>query len=769
MKYVGSFKDINNESYYCEIITNDDNTTIQNIEMGTPPFILEYESGDDIIYKPIKYSSATATIVSENILSDIYTGANQGTKIKLTNTQRTLFNGYITPNVYNQPYSGVAQNIELECVDGLSTLKNIDYTTVGDEKNIVSFAQIICHILKQCNCYTTLYISDVINKGEINKLYQLSVSENNFFDEDDEPMKCNEVLEEILRYLNMTMYADGLKVFIIDYDAIANNEYNAKYNVVNIADGEQLNLSSINYNKTITADNYRGANANLSIDNVYNKATVVAELYEIPNPIENMFESKELVKNVGTLDLDKKIEVWVGENGGNPNDNENTRLYNKKELTYNILHHPTFESHYWVKDEATSEVTETTIKTISSYEGFHNYIGATLYEYFLPNHTLLDDKYNIPIEYEDESDFKQVLLFHLNGSLNKYDDWHTHTFRKMCTITPTKDNILCDDNTYLYFNFSATFRNINRFFTGDNFKTDNEFTYTLGSYDKILPSIEFNIFNSTFDKYLSFAGYDLYGEDPEWWNLHVYPNLDPVRTVKPSEIALYMETTVDVEKNTATKKGLFDKSLKVLNTVPSSSGIDKKGKLIKLPKGTNVKDLRIVFYQPVIPWQDWYWDKKNYSTLQCVILEDLDIGVVNIPHNSNINDEDEENTTYENIVNENWIEEMGDITFKVCTFDGKKLNYSAVFEDIDGVVNYVDTIENKALKQKLRQEEMLIYRIVNQHKEPQIILNLELNNQYSMCDKITYPTQYNDKKFIIDSMSINFENNTTTLKIIEKA
>ena len=135
--------------------------------------------------------------------------------------------GYITPNVYNQTYSGVIENLELECIDALSTLKNIDYKTIGKSKNIVSFIDVICHILKQCNVYNNLYISDALNKTEdgTNICYSLHISENNFFDEDDEPMKCSEVLEEILKYLNMTMFADGLNVYIIDYDAIS-KDYN---------------------------------------------------------------------------------------------------------------------------------------------------------------------------------------------------------------------------------------------------------------------------------------------------------------------------------------------------------------------------------------------------------------------------------------------------------------------------------------------------------------------------------------------------------------
>ena len=76
MRYKGSFKDVNDKEYLVDIVTNNDMTTETEIILGTPPFTVSYESGDNTIYKPIKYSSATCTIVTTNYFEDIYTGAN---------------------------------------------------------------------------------------------------------------------------------------------------------------------------------------------------------------------------------------------------------------------------------------------------------------------------------------------------------------------------------------------------------------------------------------------------------------------------------------------------------------------------------------------------------------------------------------------------------------------------------------------------------------------------------------------------------------------
>ena len=85
----------------------------------------------------------------------------------------------------------------------------------------------------------------------------------------------------------------------------------------------------------------------------------------------------------------------------------------------------------------------------------------------------------------------------------------------------------------------------------------------------------------------------------------------------------------------------------------------------------------------------------------------------------------------------------------------------------DGVLGYADTLKHKQLNQTLRMEEMLIYRIVNQYKEPRIKLELQLNNQFEMFDKCTYK-QEDGKEFIINSLTIDYEADTTNITLIEK-
>ena len=57
-----------------------------------------------------------------------------------------IFDGYLTPYVYDQPYANVLDTIQLEAVSKLSALKDIDYRLVSDEPKIVSFKDLLWHL-----------------------------------------------------------------------------------------------------------------------------------------------------------------------------------------------------------------------------------------------------------------------------------------------------------------------------------------------------------------------------------------------------------------------------------------------------------------------------------------------------------------------------------------------------------------------------------------------------------------------------------------------
>ncbi|WP_308576507.1 hypothetical protein [uncultured Prevotella sp.] len=122
---------------------------------------------------------------------------------------------------------------------------------------------------------------------------------------------------------------------------------------------------------------------------------------------------------------------------------------------------------------------------------------------------------------------------------------------------------------------------------------------------------------------------------------------------------------------------------------------------------------------------------------------------------------------YTNVINDTYVTEFEEVNFKICTYDGKKPNYSSVAIKEGDTMKYLDTTYNKATKQSLRQEEHYIYKTVNQYKEPSIILNLGLKNTFKIYG-LYKDTTIKNKNFIIDSISIDYRRCSSTINLIEK-
>lgn len=67
-----------------------------------------------------------------------------------------VWSGYATPNLYDMGFVEDREGIEIECIDALSTLQYIKYSTV--KKDIVSFLYLIRKLLQACNAYSNFYV-----------------------------------------------------------------------------------------------------------------------------------------------------------------------------------------------------------------------------------------------------------------------------------------------------------------------------------------------------------------------------------------------------------------------------------------------------------------------------------------------------------------------------------------------------------------------------------------------------------------------------------
>ena len=389
MKYTAQFYDINEKLYTLEIGSGE----VQNITLSATPFITELETSDSHLYKPCKYSSATIGMITDDYKFDLYSSTAQQNKVVLSSASGIVWVGYVTPNLYSQGYENELEEIEVEAIDALSTLQYYKYTTIGGKKDIVSFTQIINHLLSKCNAYTSFFISDNTQIDSASNLClpsKMYISEQNFFDEDDEPMTMQEVLEEVCKYLNVTAVADGDKVYFLDYDAIKDgiNTY-YKFTIGSTASTKV----TLQQSKEIEASDYVENGGQLSLDNVYNKVTVKDSLYSFDSIIPSIWDEKYLTNYGGSWSYVQ--EVNEDGKGG------------MHKCFFKYLKNSNYKCYYYNKATLAQVSAPSTI----NYATTQNYVGATICKAFFDKVTDFNKKYN-------NINFTDYVLLHVH---NTYD------------------------------------------------------------------------------------------------------------------------------------------------------------------------------------------------------------------------------------------------------------------------------------------------------------------------------------------------------------
>lgn len=689
MKYTAQFYDINNKLYTLEIGSGQ----AQPITLSSTPFVTEIETSDEHLYKPCKYSSATIGIIANDYMFDLYSSTAQQNKVTLSDGNGVVWVGYVTPNLYSQGYENEFEEIEIEAIDALSTLQYYKYVPVGSKKEIVSFIDIINHLLGKCNAYSEFYISDTTqynataNECLASKTY---ISEQNFFDEDDEPMSMQEVLEEICQYLNLTAIADGEKVYFLDYDGLKNG-INTYYKFV-IGSNTPTKVT-LSQTKEITASDYAENGGQLSLDNVYNKVSVKDSLYSFDSIIPSIWDEDKLTNYGGSWNYVQ--EVNEDGTGG------------KHKCFFKYLKNSNYKCYYYNK----TTLGRVTAPTTVNYAATQNYVGATICKAFFDKVDSYDKKYN-------DINFTDYLLLHVH---NTYDG----TLRPLFELEVNDSNVsFIGGSTYLIIKGNFLFMD-----------RENEMYIMQGYMNK---NDDFNPSNLYIDCKLQ------YGD--KYWNGTAW-------TTTNSTFKLFFD-------NNGQTKHCINQQFPVKNNITWDMGIDGEGYAIPMPSTTEVITGKPTF--------TLYHPHKVDNSYRCdaVWLSDFDIEAK--VQNFNKDSEKDSDTEYSNVIDEDFVNEMNNVDFKICTWDNKECNYSApCYSNNGNSFSYLDKVYNKATQQFLRFEEHLIYRLVTQYGTPSAILNLNLKNHFKVYATMTDNCLPN-KLFIVDNITTDYALDKQEIKLIEK-
>ena len=715
MRYTGQFKDINNDQYSIEIITNGSSSVNSTLSLSDQPCTLEWTGEDENIYKPIKYSSASIEYISDTLHLDLYAAKPLQNTVKVYKNNSIIWQGFITPNVYDNELDFSNTRGKIEAIDALAVMEYLDYTTIdGGAKKVVKIYDIIKHCLSKSSLvFSYLYINsnvkvdntqwntvtfEVPNKSYLAICY---ISECNFFDEDDVPMKCDEVLEEICKYFNLTMYVEGQNVYLVDYDAIRNgvNTY-YRYNLSTDA------VSKLTLNNTYTIGNTTHLidGSNISIGNVYNKVSVESDVYTFENMIPDMFDD---VQQVGSLYYD-----WVDDKEGY--------------MYYMFLNNPNYKSYYYTTDTY-GRVNPTSI----NYNTIQTRMGATLVKHAFEQHG--DPGIVGDVNWSD------YLLLHLHQKGNA-----TPNVKLFETnITDLDERILANYDNYLIIKGTATYYDIEGYTAKvEHSQKGDKYTNT----KVVIPCS------------LCYGG-------SQWWNGSAWQNTEcrfDLHFYNANEQEHYIGKDFDVRSNIIWYDGLKSST----------------GHKIPI-NGKQIANISFAMYSPHSPNTEYRLDNIFIKDFNITVETSknayrweggsiYDFTYADELRNDNTNDT---NIIYENVIDEGYVEEMSSIKNKITTFAKQQPSNSCVafsINDSKESLFYATTVSVESLGEKMLEEEYTVTRLVNQYSQPNLQLDVTLQGELPMHTLVSNTIVDSTKKFIINGKSTDLAMCQSTYNLIEK-
>lgn len=803
MIYNGYFRDIKKDSLYTVKITTPKGDTTKEITLSNSPFTTEMDSSKDIIYQPVKYQTATIEAISGDYMFDIFSGKAQEVKTELYKGDDVVWTGYVRPNLYDMGFEKSREVIQIECQDALSTLQYFPYKQT--DKQIRTLLYIVNKVLERCNAYKTFYVSDntqLTSTSDSCIMNDLYLSERNFFDDkdkddtdDDVAWKCDEVLEEICRYLGLTAIADKDSVYFIDYDAIKKgiNTY-WKYNVGDITTGTKVTVAA---SKRITKEDYSANGAKISLGNVYNKVTIDADLNDFDSVIPDLFntaynitaDSDDTSKDAGVR-YSEIIKSTLGDKSNNnmivlvsnpviedDSDASSTfggtfysNIFNVVAVKY--FNNPNYK---FFKYKGTTDVTDS-IKQIN-YTDTTSMNGATICKFYVK-------KLNIP----NVNNFWEYINL-LKGGKIDIDKWMAYNNVTNISLSDyilmtSSDNVSNNDITkYPYFKTTVT--DTTSLFGGKNaylIISGQYYYHNNSSVPYPIPDGEFDI---TGGRYSIDEGQTYLLCKLQWGSLY-WNGSDWVDTDTTFKLPY---TKADAGKFDRRADQTMFKNTDFRNTVTWRIGTNEKGYLIKTPSNKVISGLPILtVYRPIFP--NYHSnksgkDKGQFYKHRVVLLKDFSIkGIIADPTYSNNSETD---TSYSLNINTDYVKELSSIKFEINTWDNKKPNYSCVaYKDSDGDFNYLDATYNKALASEvkgitftdsnnqestsdgtLRQEWWLVYRIYKQYNEKYVNLDMSLRNNNEIYGLYAVH-DLGDRQFIVDHINKDYRNYSQDITLVEK-
>ena len=308
----GSFISQQSDTITVHIVTGNDRT--QTIEIGTEkadvyfsedPAEIENEVNDtfDVLLR----NSAKIRLLCGNLIKDLFSTSCRDAVVNIYKNDTCIFAGFIEPQTLSQPYNDRWDELELNCIDALSALQYSKYKNVGAlgviyafvkaEASQRSFYDIATEILRGVTdgldilgnqnikfWYDGSKAVDAQTANRYQVFKQLSISDLLFLGDDESDVwQQDEVLEELLKYLNLHIVQDGFNFYIFSWESVKATPDKIIWHDI-VANSTKTTAQQA---VTIALANVADCDTTISIGDVYNQLLLTAKVEDIESVIES--------------------------------------------------------------------------------------------------------------------------------------------------------------------------------------------------------------------------------------------------------------------------------------------------------------------------------------------------------------------------------------------------------------------------------------------------------------------------------------------------
>lgn len=306
------------------IVTNNDRT--KEVEIGSDsaglyftddPVEIESQVNDTFDHL-LKYQ-ASIKLLTSNFIPDFFCASARDAVVNIYKDDICIFAGYIEPQAYSQGYNETYDELDLSCIDVLSALQYSKYRNIGSAGilyNLVkadagqrTFYDIVTEMLN--GAASTLDIvgghsiyyyydgSKAVDSNAANHyniFSKLSISELLFLgDKEDDTWQQDEVIEEILRYLNLHIVQDGFTFYIFDWATVKGSSDISWMALNDTTKTATTSRGTTTIETAIAAD----TDTTISVGEVFNQLLLTCKIESVESVIESPLDDDLLVSPYG--------------------------------------------------------------------------------------------------------------------------------------------------------------------------------------------------------------------------------------------------------------------------------------------------------------------------------------------------------------------------------------------------------------------------------------------------------------------------------------